>query len=144
MKFVIALIMTTPAFSLIVIGISEYWCRIYWIWGLCFASLCFIFTLRLFNQSPNSQIHVTPTQQFISGGLKSWVVSFAGLAIVNFTPLCLGQDNGDGNNNVSDCILLTVIWPFFNSILVVPAILIASFISHRVLKHWVDRINVRR
>ena len=145
MRFVIALIMTSPALLIIAFGLTpEYWSRIYPIWGLFFASLSFIFTFRLLSPSPEGQIYLKSVQKFFGKGLTSWVISFAGLAIINFTPLCLGQDNGDGNNSVNDCILLTFIWPVSSSIFTIPAILIASFVARKVLEHWLDRISRRR
>lgn len=39
----------------------------------------------------------------------SWFFSVVVLAISNMTPLCVGQDNGDGNNGVGECVLYTIL-----------------------------------
>ena len=41
-------------------------------------------------------------------GLLAWMVAMLALGLVNLTPLCVGQDNGDGRNNIALCILQTV------------------------------------
>lgn len=38
----------------------------------------------------------------------AWVASLVLLGILNLTPLCVGQDNGDGRNNCTQCVIQTV------------------------------------
>ena len=45
---------------------------------------------------------------FIAGGL-AWLVALAVFALLNLTPLCIGQDNGDGNNDIVLCTMYTVL-----------------------------------
>jgi hypothetical protein len=42
-------------------------------------------------------------------GILAWLIAFAVLAFLNLTPLCIGQDNGDGNNDISLCMAQTVL-----------------------------------
>ena len=45
---------------------------------------------------------------YIAGGL-AWLVALAVFALLNLTPLCIGQDNGDGNNDIALCTMYTVL-----------------------------------
>lgn len=131
MRIMISLIMMAPSFLLIAFFFSsEYWGRIYGFWGLIFATISFIM-MFFFLSLKNSNGAKTIPQLFTVGSL-SWAISFVGLAIINFSPLCLGQDNGDGYNYLGNCVLLTIIWPVFNSIFMLPFILLSSRISHNI------------
>jgi hypothetical protein len=41
-------------------------------------------------------------------GLLAWLVAELVFGVANFTPLCIGQDNGDGNNDIGLCMAQTV------------------------------------
>ena len=131
MRFIVSIIMTGPSFLLISFFLSsEYWGRIYGLWGLIFCILCFILTF--FSLSPENSNEARSISRLFSIGSLSWVISCVGLAIINFSPLCLGQDNGDGHNNIGNCVLLTIIWPVYNSTFIFPSILFFSWISHHI------------
>lgn len=49
-----------------------------------------------------------PTFWLFGQGLLAWLVAVLALGLVNLTPLCIGQDNGDGNNNLALCMVQTV------------------------------------
>ena len=42
---------------------------------------------------------------FFIGLAAAWMASLAILALLNLTPLCVGQDNGDGSNDASLCLV---------------------------------------
>jgi hypothetical protein len=44
-------------------------------------------------------------------GMLAWLVAILALGLVNLTPLCVGQDNGDGNNDFALCMAQTVMVP---------------------------------
>jgi len=47
---------------------------------------------------------------FIFGqGLLAWMAAFLVLGLLNLTPMCVGQDNGDGNNDLVMCVVQTVL-----------------------------------
>jgi hypothetical protein len=48
-------------------------------------------------------------------GTAAWVFALVVLGMVNLTPLCLGQDNGDGSNDLSLCVIQTALVGFFYS-----------------------------
>ena len=49
-----------------------------------------------------------PVLWLLGQGMLAWLLALLALWIINLTPLCVGQDNGDGNNNVALCALETV------------------------------------
>ena len=53
-----------------------------------------------------------PILWFFGQGLLAWLVTVLALGLVNLTPLCIGQDNGDGNNDLALCMAQTVMVPF--------------------------------
>ena len=42
-------------------------------------------------------------------GAAAWLLAVITLALLNLTPLCVGQDNGDGINNLGLCSLYTIL-----------------------------------
>ena len=42
-------------------------------------------------------------------GFIAWLVSLLVFGLLNLTPLCVGQDNGDGNNDLALCIVQTIL-----------------------------------
>lgn len=49
-----------------------------------------------------------PILWFFSQGLLAWLVAILVLLVINLTPLCVGQDNGDGNNDFALCMVQTM------------------------------------
>lgn len=45
-------------------------------------------------------------------GLLAWMAAFFVLGMLNLTPMCVGQDNGDGNNDLVMCVVQTVLVGF--------------------------------
>jgi hypothetical protein len=42
------------------------------------------------------------------GACLAWFAALIVLGALNLTPLCIGQNNGDGNNWISDCVIQTI------------------------------------
>ena len=70
-------------------------------------------------------------QIFISSSL-AWLVALIGFGIINLTPLCIGQDNGDGNNGFSLCFLYTLLAALMYSPALFPLLLINAAISGNI------------
>jgi hypothetical protein len=49
-----------------------------------------------------------PSLWIAGQGLLAWSLAILALGLVNLTPLCVGQDNGDGNNDFALCLVQTV------------------------------------
>ena len=42
-------------------------------------------------------------------GILAWIAAVMVLGLLNLTPMCVGQDNGDGNNDLVMCVVQTVV-----------------------------------
>jgi hypothetical protein len=42
-------------------------------------------------------------------GLLAWIAALLDLGLSNLTPLCVGQNNSDGNNERGICLLVTAL-----------------------------------
>ena len=77
-----------------------------------------------------------PTALLFFGMMFSWVLAFLTLAVLNLTPLCVGQDNGDGMNGISQCIMYTVlsgsIYSMINLALVAAVAYTGGFVCRRM------------
>ena len=60
--------------------------------------------------------------------ILAWILAVLVLFGLSFTPLVLGQDNGDGNNGYSNCWLFAILSSVADSAIVVPLILLNSFL----------------
>jgi hypothetical protein len=49
-----------------------------------------------------------PWMWITASGLIAWILAFLLLGLLNSTPLCVGQDNGDGTNDFVLCVISTV------------------------------------
>jgi hypothetical protein len=128
------LTMVLPALPLVLLSmIPEYWGRIYFWWGMLFAILSFISVSRTIRRTVIDEASRPSTRQFFTAAVIAWLISFVVLAVINFTPLCLGQDNGDGRNNIGMCVFLTILWPVVMSVIVIPLIYLASIIAQRTI-----------
>jgi hypothetical protein len=72
---------------------------------------------------------------FIFGqGLLAWMAAVIVLGMLNLTPMCVGQDNGDGNNDLARCIVQTLLVGFFYSPLETIMLLLSAVIGGLVLR----------
>ena len=42
-------------------------------------------------------------------GILAWIAAVVVLGLLNLTPMCVGQDNGDGNNDLVMCVVQTMV-----------------------------------
>ncbi len=45
---------------------------------------------------------------FVQGAI-AWLIALVALTVLNLTPLCIGQDNGDGTNDLGMCVFYSVV-----------------------------------
>lgn len=112
-RLVSAFFTALPGIFLFIVFLSSGWLdRDYW-WGtytavllvLSMTSPVFGFALPVvFQRSRMSR----PWQWIFLQGLLAWILSLAVLWLLNLTPLCIGQNNGDGNNDLGMCMFMTV------------------------------------
>lgn len=128
------MIMMMPAVPLFAWSlVPEYWGVIYLYWGIAFAILSVAIAFFLIRNSALGHHASLSAGKLFYGGIAAWVVSVLLLAVLNSSSMCLGQDNGDGHNSPGMCVFLTVVWPVYMSILVVPLIWFSSWLSVKVL-----------
>ena len=65
-------------------------------------------------------------------GAAAWMPSLLILTILNFTPLCVGQNSGDGSNDVGLCFFYTLLTSFFYSLLIFPMLIINAVIISKI------------
>ena len=66
------------------------------------------------------------------GGV-AWLIALLSLALLNITPLCVGQDNGDGMNSYSLCILYAVLITLVYSPPVLILLTLSALIGGKIL-----------
>lgn len=49
----------------------------------------------------------------MGGFLAGWLAALLVAGAFNLTPLCVGADNGDGNNTIGMCVFYTLLWAAF-------------------------------
>jgi len=127
-----------PGLVLFVLSLSASWFgRDYW-WGtytavllvLFMTSLVFGFALPEMFQKLRMR---NPWQWILTQGLLSWLMSLAVLWLLNLTPLCIGQNNGDGNNDPGMCIFMTVMSGIIYTPLYLGLLAVSSLIGHAIL-----------
>jgi hypothetical protein len=68
----------------------------------------------------------------------AWVASLMLLGVLNLTPLCLGQDNGDGRNTCVLCVIQSVA----SAVIYTPPMLLLAGLAAWGLGRWLSRGNV--
>lgn len=66
-------------------------------------------------------------------GLLSWALALFVLGFLNMTPLCVGQNNGDGNNNLDMCMFMTALTGIVYTPVYLVVLAVSAFIGHWVL-----------
>jgi hypothetical protein len=70
------------------------------------ASLVFGFAV---SPSPREARFRQAWTRLFLGGAVAWTFALAALGLLNLTPLCVGQDNGDGINDLGMCVSYTIL-----------------------------------
>jgi len=87
---------------------SEYFWSVYFIVYWIYLAACLALGAFIPSLFPARWIH-HPVLWLFSQGLLAWMVALLVLSLLNITPLCVGQDNGDGNNDLALCMLQSVL-----------------------------------
>ena len=112
---------------------NEYYFPTYLAMGLFFFAasflLCTFITHRFINR-------VSPRRLaffLFLGSAIAWIISLVILGFLSLTPLCIGQDNGDGNNDLFLCGIQVVLVSNSYSPFALLMIAISSFIASRLI-----------
>lgn len=129
--------MTAPALSFLVfvllVGRHEYYFLAYCITGLVFLVASFLAGAFILYRSINRGPHGASLFYVFLGLAMSWLMALLVLAVLNVTPLCVGQDNGDGSNDLTLCMVQTVLVSLLYSPLVLLMSGAASLAASRLL-----------
>jgi hypothetical protein len=85
---------------------EEYFAPIYLMSAAAF--LLSSIALATYNLRHYAEFIEAPQAKLFFSMLFSWLVALFLLGFLNLTPLCVGQDNGDGVNTFQDCTINTV------------------------------------
>jgi hypothetical protein len=66
-------------------------------------------------------------------GLLAWAIALIVLELLNLTPLCVDQDNGDGNNDIGMCIFMTALSGIVYTPVYLGMLAVSSLIGHWML-----------
>ena len=139
-RFVSAFFTVLPAVTFLGLFLLTGWVgREYW-WGTYFAvlivlllnSLLFGFVLPNIFERLRTYY---PWVWILIQGLFAWIVALIVLGLINITPLCVGQDNGDGNNDFGMCMFMTAL----SNVVYTPIYLMLLGAS-ALIGHWVMKI----
>jgi hypothetical protein len=70
----------------------------------------------------------------IDVGLLAQALAWFTMTLLNATPLCVGQDNGDGNNDIGECMGYVVLYALFYGLPYVLLLTISAFVGHWIMK----------
>ena len=119
---------------------SEYFWNSYFIVSGAFLVVSFVLGFFMPALAPTHWKH-HPSLWFFSQGLLAWIVAILALGLANLTPLCVGQDNGDGNNNFTLCMAQTMMVPIFYSPLEFILLCLTAFPGGWLVRRLVLREN---
>ena len=139
-RFISALFTALPSFIFFILFLATSLIgRDYW-WGTYFTVLIVLLLSSLWfglsqpNIFQRVRIH-HPWIWILIQGLFAWIVALIVLGLLNTTPLCVGQDNGDGNNDFGMCMFMTAL----SSVVYTPIYLMLLGAS-ALIGHWVMKI----
>lgn len=67
-------------------------------------------------------------------GFVSMLMALFTTTVLNATPLCVGQDNGDGNNNLGTCMGISFLYGIFYGIPYLSMLGASALFGHWILK----------
>jgi hypothetical protein len=115
---------------------SEYFWKSYFIVSGVFLAISFALGFFIPALAP---VHWKrhPILWLFGQGMLAWLVAILALGLVNLTPLCVGQDNGDGNNDFALCMAQTAMVPIVYSPMEFILLCLAAFPGGWLLKRLV-------
>jgi hypothetical protein len=110
----------------------EYWWKTYLtvLIVLLISSLFFGFVLPTLFQKLRLR---HPWIWILMQGLLAWTLAFFVLGLLNLTPLCVGQNNGDGNNDFAMCNFMTALSGIVYTPIYLGTLTMSSLIGHWML-----------
>jgi hypothetical protein len=88
---------------------GQYWQPVYQIAGVVFALISAISCLILTALIEAERSRFRAAAAVFCSVILGWIAFACVMGLVNLTPLCVGQDNGDGNNDLAMCIVISIL-----------------------------------
>ena len=109
---------------------GEYYTRPWQIAAVVFFVASFLFGLSMPGRQRADEFDSSSTirTRLFAYPALAWMLAVAVLFGLSFTPLVLGQDNGDGTNSYATCLFFAISSSVAYSAIVVPVILLNSFL----------------
>ena len=140
LRLLTGLISTLPA---LLIGLCVFTCfreEYYWFSYLIMAGIfslsSFVWGYWLPGFMIKARVNYPWLWIFIAGGL-AWILAILTLGLLNLTPLCIGQDNGDGINDAGLCFIYTMLSGLVYTPGMLVLLLVNSFIGGKLLGRWI-------
>jgi len=70
----------------------------------------------------------------MAAGFVAMLLALFATAVLDATPLCVGQDNGDGNNSFGRCMGYVLLYAFFYGIPYMMLLAVSAVVGHWILK----------
>jgi len=112
---------------------GEYYFPSYSVMGLVFFAASFLSGTFVSYQFANRVSRRRVVFYLFLGSAIAWFISLMILATLSLTPLCVGQDNGDGNNDLVLCVIQVVLVSLSYSPFALLLIGIASLVASVLL-----------
>jgi hypothetical protein len=84
---------------------GEYYFPSYAIMGGAFFGISLLTGIIVAIKTTKKMSRMKPVFFLFVGAVIAWLFSLMVLALLSITPLCVGQNNGDGNNDIVQCIV---------------------------------------
>jgi len=124
---------------IILTGRGEYYFPSYILMGLVFCGASFLSGALVSYQASPGVSRWTIVFYLFLGSAIAWFISLGVLALLSLTPLCIGQDNGDGHNNLTLCMLQVVLVSISYTPFMLLLVGLASLVTGRLLLSSADR-----
>ena len=112
---------------------SEYYFPSYSTMGLVFFAASFLSGTFVSYRFANKVSRGRIIFYLFLGLAISWLISLLILATLSLTPLCVGQDNGDGNNDLTLCVIQVILVSLSYSPFALLLIGITSLVASQLL-----------
>jgi hypothetical protein len=131
-KLAFMVLASLPALSylllIFVLCRNDYFFAAHILMALAFLAISTIMAIRLPMQVRIKQNHQRTVSLIFTNITIAWIVSLIVLGLLNVTPLCIGQDNGDGHNGFGLCFLQTVL----SAVACTPPMLVSIYLTSRI------------
>jgi len=118
---------------------EEYFFIIYLLMAVVFLAASLV--SGLWNIKRFNHFVARPSAGLFLGLTMSWLLALLALGVLNLTPLCIGQDNGDGINGIGECTMYTLFAGGLYSALAILVIAVVALTGGRFIHRLFPRVG---